>query len=348
MIDRASFSKEHILRIKGTSKRDPGLIERVIFAFGLLEAIKRTDMPLIFKGGTSLMLLTDSPKRFSTDIDIIVAPDTPLDSYLEKAAAFWPFVRIEEQERHKISGINKRHFKFIYNSPLRESEFHIILDVLFENNLYPSLVPKNIQNDLLITKEPYVQVDIPNANGLSGDKLTAFAPHTTGIKYNIDKELEIIKQLYDIAALIPYINNFQEVKDTFMAIVRAEIGYRGLSIDPTDVLKDTIDTAMCVAGKGLVRSEEYHQLSKGIKNISNHIYSEKFNQDSATKCACAVMVLAAAILTKQAELPQLKTLDSYSETSIKNPAYSKLKYIKKLDIHSYAYLIETLAMLDSL
>lgn len=348
MIDRVSFSKEHIQRIKGESKHDPGLIERVIFAFGLLEAITRADLPLIFKGGTSLMLLTDSPKRFSTDIDIIVAPDTSLDSYLEKAAAFWPFTRIEEQVRQNISGINKRHFKFIYNSPLRESEFHIILDVLFEDNHYPSLIPKNIQNDLLITKDPYIQVNIPNANGLSGDKLTAFAPHTTGIKYNLDKELEIIKQLYDIATLIPYIDSFQEVKDTYMAVVRTEIGYRGLNINPTDVLKDTINTAMCVAGKGLIRSEEYSQLFKGIKNIRQHIFSESFNQDSATKCACAVMYMAAAILTKQEELPPLKALNSYSEIVIKNPAYSRLKYIKKLDINSYAYLIETLVMLDDL
>jgi hypothetical protein len=347
MIDGASFSKEHIQSIKGTSKRDPGLIERVIFAFGLLEAIRSTELPFIFKGGTSLMLLTDSPKRFSTDIDIIVAPDASLDSYLEKAV-IWPFTRIEEQKRHKTSGINKRHFKYMYNSPLKENEFHIILDVLFEDNHYPSLVSKNIQNDLLITKAPYIQVDIPNANGLLGDKLTAFAPHTTGIRYDHDKELEIIKQLFDIATLISYIDNFQEVKDTYMSVSRAEIGYRGLSLDPTEALRDTIDTAMCVAGKGLVRAEEYTQLFKGIRNISNHIYSERFNQDSATKCACVVMHLAAAILSKQEVLPILKGFDFYSEITIKNPAYNKLNYIKKLDIMSYAYLIETLIMLNNL
>ena len=34
-----------------------------------------------------------------------------------------------------------------------------------------------------------------------GDKLTAFAPYTIGIPFGVDKELEIIKQLNDIACL---------------------------------------------------------------------------------------------------------------------------------------------------
>ena len=42
---------------------------------GLLEALARTELPFVFKGGTSLMLLLDSPKRLSVDIDIVVPSD---------------------------------------------------------------------------------------------------------------------------------------------------------------------------------------------------------------------------------------------------------------------------------
>jgi hypothetical protein len=36
---------------------------------------------------------------------------------------------------------------------------------------------------------------------IAGDKLTAFAPTTTGIHYGQDKALEIIKQLFDVGIL---------------------------------------------------------------------------------------------------------------------------------------------------
>ena len=36
----------------------------------LLEAIRQAELPFIFKGGTSLLLLPETPRRLSTDIDI--------------------------------------------------------------------------------------------------------------------------------------------------------------------------------------------------------------------------------------------------------------------------------------
>ena len=86
MIDSHTFTAEHIQNIRTKSGRDPVLIERVIFAFGLLETIARSGLPFIFKGGTSMMLLMDKPRRFSTDIDIMVEPGTNIDEYLERAA----------------------------------------------------------------------------------------------------------------------------------------------------------------------------------------------------------------------------------------------------------------------
>ena len=71
--------------IREQTKADPSIIERTIFAFGLLEAITRVELPFIFKGGTSLLVMLDDPRRLSTDIDIVVAPGTDMDTYIEKA-----------------------------------------------------------------------------------------------------------------------------------------------------------------------------------------------------------------------------------------------------------------------
>ena len=69
MINAKSFTAGHIRSIQQQGKRDPALIERTIFAFGLLEALARSELPFVFKGGSSLMLLLDKPRRFSTDVD---------------------------------------------------------------------------------------------------------------------------------------------------------------------------------------------------------------------------------------------------------------------------------------
>jgi len=85
MLTKENFNESHIRMLQKQSKKDPALLERAVFAFGLLEAIRRVEMPFIFKGGTCLILLLKHPMRLSTDIDIIVAPDTDVDTYMSVA-----------------------------------------------------------------------------------------------------------------------------------------------------------------------------------------------------------------------------------------------------------------------
>ncbi len=56
MIRQESFAEKHIRVLQQSSKRDPVLLERTVYAFGLLEALARVNMPFVFKGGTCLML----------------------------------------------------------------------------------------------------------------------------------------------------------------------------------------------------------------------------------------------------------------------------------------------------
>jgi len=347
MIDPETFSTDHIREIQKQSRRDPSLIERTIFAFGLLDAIARTGLPFIFKGGSALMLLLESPRRFSTDIDIVVAPSVEIDKYLTTAATIWPFIEINEHLRNVMTQIDKRHFKFTFTSPLTKRGYSILLDVLFEENPYSTILERPIENELLVVKEPAVIVKIPSANCLIADKLTAFAPNTTGIPYHVDKELEIIKQLYDIATLFDSVDNLTEVRRNYNNIAHTELKYRGMDAVPEDALRDTINTAVCVAGRGLYQPDVYSLLKKGISNISNHIYSERFNGEVAVQRACIVMYIAAAILTNCNRLPVFKDDDYYRSSMIKDNEYSKLGYIRKMDILAYSYLIEAVDMLSA-
>ena len=95
MIIRENYGEDHIRELQSKSRKDPQLIERALYALGLLEALAQTGMEFIFKGGSCLMLLLPHLMRLSTDIDIIVDPGTDVKEFIERAAEIFPFVSYE-------------------------------------------------------------------------------------------------------------------------------------------------------------------------------------------------------------------------------------------------------------
>lgn len=296
MLKKENFTEEHIRDLQSASHRDPLLLERSVYAFGLLEAITRVGMPFIFKGGTCLMLMLERPMRLSTDIDIIVAPGTDLNTFIEEAGKIFPFVSVEEQVRKGKNNIEKRHFKVVYESPVMERSIYILLDVLFEDAKYKRLIAKPIKNELILTDGEDLTVQIPSVESILGDKLTAFAPHTTGILLNSNKDMEIIKQLYDVMTLIEVAEDFTEVRETYYSLVQDEIAYRGLDIGPGDALRDTYNAAVSIASRGKVSKEDYVSYLQGLRDVRSHIYVENFSAEEASKRVPVVMYLVACLL----------------------------------------------------
>lgn len=107
MLLRENYTAEHISRLREETGADPSILERTVFAFGLLEAVQSVGMPFIFKGGTSLLVMLKEPRRLSTDIDIIVGRNVDVDGYIEKAGKVFPFVSVEEHI-HIVPGTNIR------------------------------------------------------------------------------------------------------------------------------------------------------------------------------------------------------------------------------------------------
>lgn len=351
MLDKSIFSEEYILKKKDELKCNSDLLERAIFAFGLLEALVKTGAKFIFKGGTSLMLLLEKPLRLSTDIDIIVEPGTDIIEYVEMASKIYPFLRYEEQIRNGVNNIEKRHFKFYYRSLRNEkNEIVILLDVVFEKNHYCKLIQKEINNAILKTKGDPIFVTLPSAESILGDKLTAFAPKTIGvhpleIKRNetiINKKTETIKQFFDVASLFDIANDFNDVKESYEKTASSELSYRGLNLSVKDCLLDSFRAAVCIMSRGTIDKSDYENLYlPGIKNISAYIINTKWNGETSYIQASKIMLLSACFLV---DLPVIK--DVPSQEPLKG-VYSKLNYIRKynqkyFDIAAYAVrLLET-------
>lgn len=345
MLTKENYTMEHIRKIRGNTKVDQFILERSIYALGLLEALAVVRMPFIFKGGTCLMLLLDKPRRLSTDIDIIVEPGTDVGHYLNEAAKIFPFRDVEQQLRKGKNNIEKQHYKFTYDSPVTRKPFYILLDILYEKNHYSALVRGKIRNDFIITEEPYKEITLPSVNCILGDKLTAFAPHTTGILFGSDKELEIVKQMYDIAVLTDVCDNFEDIYRSYMEIVASEIAYRGLNITYDEVLLDTIEAAACIAGRGNYLKEEYPLFLQGIKGLVFHVYGEKFSREVAAQMACKVMYIGACIL-KNTACQKVTDHNYYLDDNISGSKYSSLSSLRRLDAEAFAYLVKTIRLLQ--
>lgn len=335
------YTGEYIQSLYERTGNDPSLLEKVIYAFGLLEAIRRVELPFCFKGGTSLMLLLDHPRRLSTDIDIIVKPGTDIDDYIKRAGKIFPFNDVEEHIRIGKNNIEKRHFRFKYRSPKCGKDITIFLDVLFEEIQYSATVERPIKNELLLTEGDDLSVIIPDVNGILGDKLTAFAPHTTGIPFGVNKELEIVKQLFDCGSLFDAMNNYGEVCASYDKIVRSEMRYRGLTIATEKVLKDTIKGCLSIASRGQSDEEEYIRYKDGIFRIRNHVLGGKFSGEIAGAYASRVLYLASSMLAGSSSVTKITHPFDYSGQKIELPKPKSFSYLRIVYPIAFGYIVES-------
>jgi len=343
MILPVSFENTWIQQISKTigKRGDPKLIEKIIYAFALLEQLKISGLDLIFKGGTSVFLMSDQPRRFSIDIDIIVGLSSEsMPAYFDKVIKSDFFLNWHEDALRKTGAdAPVGHYKFYYKT-IVGSHFGnepILLDVLFSaKSGYKKTIKIPIRHKWLSCSPPYELITVPLYESILGDKLTAFAPNTTGILYTKNRPVEIIKQLFDIAYLFDKANDFQEVRESFLNVLAAEIAYRNLSIKSDDVLCDAFNTALLLTRRDIT-SENFIFLQKGIINIVNFIIGP-FRIEEAIICASKVAYLTQVL--KQEIISDVARYSSAAEIaafSIDQTEFSKLNRLKNTLPEAFFY-----------
>lgn len=345
MINSKSHTIEWItdLRNKLGKRIDPKLIEKVIYALTLLEQLKLHNLNFVFKGGTALLLATEIPKRFSIDIDIITEePENNIKEILEKISQLEMFIRWEDDNNRKHTlDAPIGHFKMFYKSVVDGNEEPILLDLLYTPNPYPETKEHPIKHHWLATSGKDTMVVLPTFEAILGDKLTAFAPKTTGILYTKNRPVEIIKQLYDIAFLYDRITDIKIVKKSYAKVVQEEIGFRKLTIVAEKVLEDTWNTCCTLAEREL-KSEEFKHLQLGIKNFTNFTI-DRFSIEEAITAAAKVAYLT-TLLNKEEnpEIERFKNPLEIKDWLIENQTYNKLNKLKKTNPEAFFYWFKSL------
>ncbi len=346
MIHPDSRTLEWIQAVANNNKiKDLALVEKTIRAFSLLEALSRSGCPFLFKGGTSLMLHLDSAKRLSIDIDIICPPGTKIEEYLQRYSTEYGFGEVKLVERISRMDIPKQHAKFFYQVafPAGGKLDVILLDVLFEEIHYADVVELPIQSRFLKMEGEPVMVKLPSKEDLLGDKLTAFAPHTTGIPFfkgERNCSLEINKQLFDIASLFDIMDDLSVTVTTFKKFAGVELQYRGLNDDDVQsVLDDIYNTAVCITLRGQVEPDEFKMLQEGITRVRGFIHSEIYNIDSAIVNAAKVAYLSKLIEKGITEVRHYDSADinDLASATITTPLPTKFNKLKKSNVEAFFY-----------
>lgn len=350
MIDKRSRSKEWIEEMASANRvSDAALMEKTIRAFCLLEALARSGCPFIFKGGSALMLHLKCTKRLSIDIDIICPPGTRIEEYLGKYAEEYGFGEVQLVERIQRTDVPKQHAKFYYQVAYREAQKpdKILLDVLFEDTHYHEVERLPIDSPILIQDGEPVIVNVPSKKDLLGDKMTAFAPHTTGIPFwkgEKNCSMEIVKQLFDVASLFDMMEDVTEVSEVFKRLAVIEMQYRRQEqpevLEP--IYEDIVQTCLAISLRGAYGdAEEFRWLQDGISRIQSFILNGPYRIEQAVVCAAKAAYLSRLVMRGETKVVHYDPKTELTKETIGEPLPSKLNRLRKQNPEAFFYWQKT-------
>ncbi len=347
MISKDTLTDEWVKQVIvniGTHRKSPDkiLVEKAIRALLLLEGLSQSGLEFIFKGGTAVMLIQNPPKRISIDIDIVSSkltnPEDNFNSFLRSKG----FIRFSLDSRNPISIIEKLHYKFYY-LPIcqsRVAEDYILLDILIEPSNYSRTLATTINSPFIKYEQPPSEVYVPSKEDLFADKMTAFAPYTTGIPYTrsgVSMSMEIIKQLYDLGNLFEGLEDVGTIEETFHRIARSEMNYRRILGETGVVLDDVFQTALSISTKGMAGDADFGILQAGISKVKAFVFSESYEITRATRHAARVAYLAKLIERQKRTIVRFERPDQIRDWNIDRNWYPKLNKLKKSDPEAFFY-----------
>lgn len=345
MIKKECFTRDWYKNMSRKYKyNDLGIIEKVIRAYSLLDMLARSGCPYIFKGGTSVgLILGNSTRRLSIDIDIICPPGTNIEEYLSAITDFG-FKRVEFVERKQAGkDIPKSHSKFFYQIAYVDKanqESYILLDVLYEDTHYQRVNQIEIQNNFIEIEGMPAFVRVPSVGDILGDKLTAFAPNTTGIPYyknGNSRATEIMKQVYDIGRLFDVVEDLEITSQSFDKIALVELGYRGLGKEYSIIYDDIRSTALHLATRGAEGIGDFQLLQDGIKRLGSFIYENKYFIEDAIVDSAKAAYMATCIEKGIYKIEKYDPSKVSRDDAIGSALTTKLNKLKRTNAEAFFY-----------
>jgi predicted nucleotidyltransferase component of viral defense system len=354
MISKRSFTLEWVRAVNdklGWKRGDNQLrnVEKAIAAMELVESLSKAGIDFIWKGGTSLLLLLGDIRRLSIDIDIVAEnPISDSGQYAQVCEASNLFTRFEKQTRSSLHS-DTDHYMFFYPSFVDGGkESYILLDVYNAASPYAKTVDLELNSDLLHSNGANARITLPTIDSILGDKLTAFAPETTGIALTAEpghrpKRVEAIKQLYDVGNLFDRIENVLDTLSTYFEVAKREIQIRDLQIVPEEALRDTLNYAIIIGHGGAVEKDKYDLISKGYNDFRKFVADLSFDTDNAVLAASKTAYLATLLLSKSSTVEKYDAGVDMQTWSIGDDRYDAFNEYLFSNPEAFFYWYKTLS-----
>ncbi len=355
MIDNVTFSLDWVKQVnekqnwkrKGDQFKN---LEKAIMALKLLEDLKMAGINFVFKGGTSLLLILNKMYRLSVDIDLIIESNEEYVSHFD-AICGGVFTHWRAQPRDNDATTKTKHYQFYYKPFVdTNDEASILLDVYEGRALYDQCQEVELDSPILSQSGVKVHITVPTIDCILADKLTAFAPHTIGIKLSAEpgkrpKRVEVLKQMFDIANLFDVCTDLETIRETYKRIAQEEIELEGLTCTYKETLQDSLDFALMIGFAGKKCREEFEVLSKGYNDFSKFVVDLDFNEENAVRCASKVAYLTASLLYGEAIEKYEDDMDLL-QYPIKKKEYKEFSDYLYSNPEAYYYYAKAIAILS--
>jgi hypothetical protein len=299
LADPKHFSRAHIEANKGEATEV--VAEQAVHSLALVEALARTDLSFRFKGGNSLLILLQDPKRFSMDVDISTGEtreriEEGLASAVERSEGFTRW----ERRKHKTKPwLPLASFEVYYDSHYVEAQdAFIFLDAQLHASTYAG---KRVPVRCGALFDSDAEVEVPTVGGILGDKLLTLGPETLGIPLGKSKEAQRLKHVFDVSTLAGNGPDLGEFRKSVALCMEQENDLQETALPLGKVFEDTL--RFCTAVGRLEKAPIDEGLSpllsevvRGLGPFRNHLFSKRYGWDDLQRDLSRVALCFSAVV----------------------------------------------------
>jgi len=310
------FSATHLENQKQDA---PALLaEQAVRCLELVAELSNEKLDFLFKGGNSLLLILDKPRRFSIDVDI--ATDEPrdrLDEIVNRLPEkYGVFKRIEKRQHKTKPWLPMVSYFLYYDTAFGGTETFIMLDAMLKKSAYPSQKKKIVCGKLFSST---VKVELPKVSSIVSDKLLTLGPTTLGIPLGKNKAAQRLKHVHDVSLLLERNPNLSEMRTALHSCLRQELELQERKITLDDVLEDTtaflsLVTAFTTEPDSANLESALFEIVTGRKPFEEHLFVRDYPwerlQMDAARCTLALTAAVRESVTDKEFKAALKLTDA--------------------------------------
>jgi hypothetical protein len=295
----ALFTKEHIESHAFAASH--ALAEQAIHCLELVAELSWANLSFQFKGGNSLLVILQDPKRFSIDVDIatdetVSRIEQALDKIMGECGVFTKWTKRQHKTKPWIA--LSSYYLFYKSHYVKEEDAFVMLDAQLTRSPYATKDMPIVCGGLFTT---VVKAEVPLASSLIGDKLLTLGPSTLGIPVGKGKEAQRLKHVFDISLLLGTGPPLSKIRESFVSCVNHENQLQQKAVTARQLLDDTLllctsvldhtEPPMAQEGMGPLCAENV----KGLPEFAGHLFTKGYSWKDLKRDAARVGLCIAAV-----------------------------------------------------